>query len=215
MIEIQKKTTAEQAVNKITADVYGSFGPDAQRIVGKTLQLLAHRCPVPPDEISTQLQIRSDDIVSILKKWNAEFDRDGNVVGMGLTFVPTPHVYEAGGLRMYAWCAPDALAFPVLLNHTARIESSDPVTGEKIRFTVTPDGIEQADPEGAVVSWVKSIDVANIRQSGCLQMHFFVSPETASRWIAERPHVTFYTADEAFEALKKIHLEKYKLLLSR
>lgn len=215
MTEVQKKTDigAEQAIDKIAADVYGSFGPEMQRIMGKTLQLLASGCPVPPHEISVQLQIQPDKVASTLRKWGAEFDGDGNVVGMGLTLVPTPHAYEAGGRKMYAWCAADTLAFPVLLGQSAHIESPDPVTGEKIKVDVTPDRVERVEPQSAVVSWVNSVDLTNLRESVCRQVHFFSSPETAARWVSARPDVTFYAANDVFYALKKIHLEKYRGLL--
>jgi alkylmercury lyase len=91
-----------------------------------------------------------------------------------------------------------------MLNHTAYIESLDPVSGEKIQVTVTPDGVEKVKPESAVVSWVKSIDPSNIRGSVCHYVYFFSSPETASKWIAEHPGKTFYPVIDAFEAAKKI-----------
>lgn len=103
----------------------------------------------------------------------------------------------------------------VLIGHTAYIESSDPVTEEKIRLVVTPQGIERIEPESAVVSWVNSADPTNIRESVCRQVHFFSSSETAARWLAKRPQITFYAANDAFYALKKMHLEKYRHLLVR
>lgn len=215
MTEIQKKANinVEQAIDKIATDVYGSYGPEVQRIVGKTLQLLANGCPVPLDEISIQLQTQQDKVTSTLRKWGAEFDHNGSVVGMGLTLVPTPHVYEVGGRRLHAWCAADALAFPVILNQKANIESPDPVIGEKIRVAVTPEGIKRIEPDIAVVSWVKSVDIANIRESVCRQVHFFCSPETAAKWTSTRPQVTFYQVNDVFYALKKMHMEKYRNLL--
>lgn len=216
MTEISKKMNidAEYAIDRIAEDGYGSFGPEMWRIVRKTLQLLTHGCPIPPDEIAVQLSVGPDKIASMLRKCGAEFDRDGNVVGMGLTLVPTPHIYEVGGRKLYAWCAADTLAFPVLLNQAANIESLDPVTGEKIRVVVTPDGIERIEPKSAVVSWVNSADVANLRESICRQVHFFSSSKTAARWTLARPQVTFYPANDVFSALKKIHLEKYGDLLT-
>jgi alkylmercury lyase len=135
------------------------------------------------------------------------FDKDGNIVGLGLTLVPTPHVYEVNDSKLYTWCALDALIFPVMLNHTAHIESLDPISGDKIQVTVTPDGVEKVKPESAVVSWVNSsIDPSNIRGSVCHYVYFFRSPETASKWIAEHPvKEMFYPVIDAFWAAKKIH----------
>lgn len=153
-------------------------------------------------------------MTSTLRGFGAEFDKEGNIVGLGLTLVPTPHVYEVDGRRLYTWCAADALAFPVMLKQNANIESPDPVTGKKIRISVTPDRVEKVDPKSAVVSWVKNIDVKNIRGSGCNNVNFFSSPETASKWIAEHPDQTFYSANDVYKTLKEIHLHKYQDIMS-
>jgi alkylmercury lyase len=62
----------------------------------------------------------------------------------------TSHVYKANGRKLYTRCAVDALLFPVMLKHTAHIESPDPVGGDKIQVTVTPDGVQKVKPESAV-----------------------------------------------------------------
>jgi len=198
----------QQATDKIPTDVFENLHieQDQWRIIKKTLQLLANGCPVPPEEIGICLQVTPDTVISTLRGFGAEFDKDGNIVGVGLTLVPTPHVYKANGRKLYTWCAVDALLFPVMLKHTAHIESADPISGDKMRVTVTPDGVEKVKPESAVVSWVNSADLSNIRGSVCHYVNFFSSPETASRWIAEHPGkmMMFYPVIDAFQAAKKI-----------
>lgn len=203
----RKNVDVQLATNEILTDVFENafIEQDQWHIIGATLELLANGCPVSPEEITVRLQETSDTVISTLRGFGAEFDKDCNIVGVGLTLVPTPHVYEVNGSKLYTWCALDALIFPVMLNHTAHIESLDPVSGEKIRVTVTPDEVEKIKPESAVVSWVKSIDPSNIRESVCHYVYFFSSPETASKWITEHPGKTFYPIIDAFEAAKKIH----------
>jgi alkylmercury lyase len=147
-------------------------------------------------------------VISTLRSFGAEFDKEGNIVGVGLTLVPTPHVYEANGQKLYAWCAVDALSFPVLLRHTAHIESHDPVTGEKIRVTVTPERVEKVEPKNAVVTWVKSVDPTNIRGSVCHYVHFFRSPETAAKWISTRSGIAFYSANDVYKSFRELYLTK-------
>ncbi len=210
----QKETNSnmKQAIDKFTTDVFESLGRETQRIVGQTLQLLANGCPVPPDEVAMHLQVQTDNVISTLRSFGPEFDKDGNILGIGLTLVPTPHVYEANGRKLYTWCAVDALLFPVMLKHTAYIESLDPVSGDKIQVTVTPDGVQKVKPESAVVSWVKSVDPSNIRGSICHYVHFFTSPETASKWMAEHPgKMMFYPVNDAFQAAKKIQNKYSKM----
>lgn len=54
---------------------------------------------------------------------------------------------------LYTWCAWDALIYPPILDRTAEVESTCPASGETIRLTVTPDGVESIDPSGAVLSF--------------------------------------------------------------
>jgi alkylmercury lyase len=127
-------------------------------------------------------------------------------VGVGLTLIPTPHIYKIDSRKLYAWCAADTLSLPVILKQNAEIESSDPVTGEKIHITVTPDRVEKVEPKTAVISCV---DPTNIRGSWDHYVHFFSSPKTASKWIAEHPDQTFYRVNDVYKALKDILLNKY------
>jgi alkylmercury lyase len=194
--QTKENVDIQQASDEILTDTFENLHieQDQWRIIDKTLQLLANGSPVPPEEIAIRLQETPDTVISTLRSFGAEFDKDGNIVGVGLTLVPTPHVYEVNGSKLYTWCALDALLFPIMLNHTAHIESLDPISGDKIQATVTPDGVEKVEPESAVVSWVNSVDLS-----------FFTSSETASKWIAEHPGKMFYPVIDAFRAAKKIH----------
>jgi alkylmercury lyase len=196
----------QQATDEILTSAFENLliEQDQWRIIDKTLHLLANGCPVPPEEIAIRLQVTADTVLTTLRGFGAEFDKDGNIVGVGLTMVPTPHVYKANGRKLYTWCAVDALLFPVMLKHTAHIESLDPVSGDKIRVTVTPDGVQKVEPESAVVSWVNSVDPSNIRGTVCHYVYFFSSSETASKWVVEHPGKTFYPVNDAFRAAKKI-----------
>ena len=199
----------QQATDEILTDAFENLHikQDQWRIIDKTLQLLANGgYPVPPDEIAIRLQVTPETVISTLRSFGAEFDKEGNILGVGLTLVPTPHVYKVNGRKLYTWCAVDALLFPVMLKHTAHIESLDPISGDKIQVTVTPDGVQNVEPESAVVSWVNSsVDPSNIRGSICHYVYFFSSSETASKWIAEHPGKMFYPVIDAFRAAKKIH----------
>jgi alkylmercury lyase len=184
----------QQAIDRVRNDAFENILPeqDERHILGKTLELLANGCPVLPDEIAIVLGVSPEKVLSTLRSFGTEFDKEGNVLGLGLTLVPTPHAYEVNGRKLYTWCAVDALLFPIMLRHTAHIESRDPVTGEKILVTVSPDGVQKVEPKNAVVSWVNDIDLSNVRGSVCHYVHFFTSAEIASKWIAENPGKTFY-----------------------
>lgn len=192
--QTNKNVSIQQALDKIRTDAFENIvsDQDQSHIVSKTLELLANGSPVLPDEIAILAQASPEKVLSTLHGFGAEFDKEGKVLGLGLTLVPTPHVYEANGPKLYTWCAVDALLFPIMLGHTAQIESHDPVTGEKIQVTVSPNGVQKVEPESAVVSWVNDVDLSNIRGSVCQYVHFFTSTESASKWIARHPGKTFY-----------------------
>jgi alkylmercury lyase len=86
-------------------------------------ELLANGRPVLPDEIAMLAHVSQEKVLSTLHGFGAEFDKESNVVGLGLTLVPTTHVYQINGRKLYTWCAVDALVFPIMLGHTAQIES--------------------------------------------------------------------------------------------
>jgi alkylmercury lyase len=212
--EVKENVDMQQATDALPCDALENLLIEQGhwRIIANTLQLLANGSPVPPLEIAIRLQETPSTVISTLRGFGAEFDKDGNVVGVGLTLVPTPHIYEVNNIKLYTWCAVDALLFPIMLKHTAHIESLDPISGDKIQVTVTPDGVQKVEPAAAVVSWVNSsVDPSNIRESICHYVYFFSSSETASKWIAEHPGKMFYPVIDAFRAAKEIHNKYSKM----
>ncbi|MGI0043611.1 MAG: organomercurial lyase [Nitrososphaeraceae archaeon] len=205
----------EEVVEKIVTDVYESLAPEPEhrRIIGQTLQLLSNGSPVTLAEIASQLQASAEKVTSTLRKFGAEFDTEGNIIGLGLTLIKTLHVYKVNSRKMYTWCAVDALAFPVILQQTAHIESSDPVTGDKVQIHITPGRVEKIEPKSAVMSFIKNIDVTNVRGTFCNNVNFFSSPETAAIWIAEHSEITFYPVNDVYQALQHIHSNKYREFL--
>jgi alkylmercury lyase len=86
------------------------------------------------------------------------------------------------------------------------------VTGKKIQLNVTHDSVEKIEPKSAVVSFIKNVDVTNVRGTVCNKINFFSSSKTAAKWIAEHPNTTFYPVNDVYQALKHIHFNKYREL---
>jgi hypothetical protein len=89
----------------------------------------------------------------------------------------------------------------VLVRQTAVIESPDPISGEKVRLTVTPKGVESVEPTTAVVSMrYGDVDLENVRGTGCHYGHFCVSSKTPSEYAALHVGLGLGvgTAEEAF-----------------
>lgn len=122
----------------------------------------------------------------------------GRIVGQGLTLRPTPHRFEINGEQLYTWCALDTLIFPTLLEASARVESVSPQSGDTIKVTVTPAGVQSVSPPTAVVSLVNPDDMTSIRSAFCNQVHYFTSPEDAQTWLENHPGGEVMPVTEAY-----------------
>src|ERR671910_831363 len=141
-------------------------------IVPPTVDLLARRKEASLEEIAAASGKSPEEVRTALDRFpSAEWDEQGRIVGLGLTLGLTPHRLELEGRTLFAWCALDALLFPVLLGRPASIESPWRGTGELVHIEVTPAGIEAVEPP---------------------------SPEAASRWLEKHPEATILPAEDAF-----------------
>lgn len=186
----ENKTLTEQ-IGQLVADLEPDF---ASQI--KILGLLAEGRPLEMSEVAGELHLPLDKTKLLLTRMGGEFDERGSLVGLGLTSIPTRHAFEVNGHELYAWCAGDTLLFPLMLGKTAKVVSIDPVSGEKIRLTVGPEGVRTMEPSTAVLSWPASMDAKDIRGTVCYPSNWFASRETAQRYASEHPGVGIITPDE-------------------
>jgi alkylmercury lyase len=194
-----KTSDLEILAAHITAPMRTTAGEAFFKIVPPTLDLLAGGKPASPEEIAAAAGKPPEEVRAALDRFpSAEWDEQGRVAGLGLTLRLTPHRLELEGRTLFAWCALDALVFPVLLGRPAIIESPCRGTGEPVHIEVTPAGIEVMEPPSAVVSIVAARDLANIRSVGCNNTHFFSSREAASRWLEKHLAATILSVEEAF-----------------
>ena len=170
------------------------------------VQLLVRGNPVAPELLVSLLHRELDEVRSILRAHpELEYDEQGNLVGSGLTFVPTMHQFQVEQRTLFAWCAFDTLTYPVGLHLSAQVTSRCPVTGSSIQLTATPEQVLDLDPGEAQVSLV--VDVAagccsNVREDVCTYGHFFASPEAAARWQETHPQVLILSVEEAYQVGK-------------
>ena len=194
-----KTNDLRELAARITAPMRTTAGRAFLEIVPPTLDLLARGKPASPEEIVASSGKSQEEVRAVLDRFpSAEWDEQGRVVGLGLSLRPTPHRLELEGRTLFAWCALDALLFPLLLGRPASIESPCRGTGDPVRIGVRPAGIEAVEPPSAVVSIVAARDLANIRSLGCNNTHFFSSPEAATRWLEKHPEAPLLSVEEAF-----------------
>lgn len=156
-----------------------------------------------PEQIAGALCVSREEAMTILRESpGVELDDGGNVAGcFGLALTPTPHHFQIGDNELFTWCALDALFLPIVLNKSARVESSCAATGARVRVAVSPNAIEMVEPAGAVMAIIvpETSEVrCDVRHAFCDNVHFFSSSEAASEWAAERKGATILSVENAY-----------------
>ena len=186
-----------------------NFGPDNSRLLISVWRTLAKGRPVSGeqiDEMIADLGVDQDEAGEFLRGVT-ERDSSDSIVGIfGLSLNDHPHRFTVNGASLTTWCAEDALFLPPMLKQTATVESYSPVSKEKVRLTLGPDGVEEVSPAGAVVSIVtldpSKVDVSSVEAiygNFCEQIHFFASREEAERWAADRENIDILSVEEGYE----------------
>jgi len=164
------------------------------------LQVLAETGqPLPPDDLARRLQMSQESLMAYLVRIpDTEFDEQGNILGWGITLVPTQHQFWVKGRSLFTWCAFDTVLFPSLLQAKAHIQSTCKTTGQPIAFIATPEGITDLTPATSVLSLsLPSARCECVRGTFCAQSHFFQTREAAFSWIALHPDAILLSVEEA------------------
>lgn len=164
----------------------GMAATPAWRSLPQILQAMLQEGPLT----ARRLQAMDDhaDLLGALRQQpGAEWDGEGNLVGLGLTSRPTHHRLLLRGKVWYTWCALDTLVFPGLLGERATVWGRCAATAAPVRLEVAPTGLEAWSPRAAVVSMVAPGDLSDVRASFCSKTHFFVSAAAAKPWLDKHP----------------------------
>lgn len=178
---------------------------DAEADLARSLyDLLADGDPVGVQALARRTTLDAPAIQETLGRWPGVFrDPSGDVVGFwGLAIPEMAHRFHAhGGKPIHAWCALDPFLIVPVIGRAAQVESTDPVSGERITMTVTPDGIEDPQPSTAVVSLFvpdKPFD-HDVIATFCHHVLNFASPRSAEHWASKREGIVLLPAAAAFE----------------
>ena len=194
-------TDLDRLADDLTGALSG-LGVPEQRLAVALDRLLAEGEPVSTERLGAAVGLEGDRASELLRAWpNVFYDDPGHVVAFGgLALSKMPHRFLLDGRTLYTWCAWDALFVPIVLGRDAHVESATPGTGEPVRLTVTPSGVREAAPEGAVLSFVRPPKFdSDVIRNFCHHVHFFASREAGEGWASRREDAFFLSLEEGFE----------------
>ena len=86
--------------------------------------------PVTKADLQGLLHLSGDELERRLSHLpDTEFDQQGNILGWGVTLLPTSHQFQLDGKVLYTWCAFDTVLFPPSLQRSALVQSRCAQTG--------------------------------------------------------------------------------------
>jgi alkylmercury lyase len=156
--------------------------------------------PLSLIHLARRLQMSQEKLAAHLARVpDTEFDAQGNIVGWGITLLPTQHQFVLSELPLFTWCAFDTVLFPPLLQVEAHIQSSCFTTNQPITFVATRSGeIVDLLPATSVLSLILPAERCDcVRSTFCEQSLFFHSEEVASPWMALHPDAVLLSVEEA------------------
>ncbi len=190
----------QSALEHLATHLVAHLDCTQERACQQILRLLAETGqPLAPAPLASRLQMSQEQVVAHLARLpDTEFDKDGNIVGWGITLVPTQHRFRVQGHALFTWCAFDTVLFPPLLALCAQVQSACAASGQQIRFRAGPEGIEELTPTTAVVSLILPDARCDcVRGTFCQQSLFFQSEKVAASWMALHPLAVLLSVEEA------------------
>jgi alkylmercury lyase len=156
--------------------------------------------PVSLTHLARRLQMSQEKLAAHLARVpDTEFDEQGQIVGWGVTLLPTRHRFRLKELPLFTWCAFDTVLFPPLLQVETHVQSRCSATDQPITFAVTRSaGIADLLPATSVVSLLLPTRRCDcVRGTFCEQSLFFQSEEAALPWMALHPDAVLLSVEEA------------------
>ena len=164
------------------------------------LQQVSRGRPLSKTALATSLAISQSELEQRLAHLpDTEFDRKGDIIGWGVTLMPTRHRFQINGKVLFTWCAFDTVLFPPTLGRTAQVSSTCPVTAHPITFVATPSGVVgDLSPASGVMSLIIPASRQEcVRATFCEHSLFFQSEQAASSYLAAHPEAVLLSIEEA------------------
>jgi Alkylmercury lyase len=148
---------------------------------GEETRAAARRFGLDPDQALARLA--DEDLIHT--------DADGRpLVAYPFSGIPRGHRVTIEGVgTVEAMCAIDALGIAPMLGRATTISSRDPLSGAAVQLQLHPDGNASWRPQSVVVVIGSAACGGPSFRGCCSVLNFFDSPESAERYLADRPGI--------------------------
>jgi len=208
------KHTDLQRLSELFINAFPTMDADEQLLAHTLYHLLAKGVPVSRTQLAHESGRSIDSVNLVLDSWpDVFFDDDNHVIGFaGLTVRETTHHFTVNNKTVYTWCAWDSLFIPALLNTTAHVTSTCPVTEKEIRLIVSPTHVEAVNNNEVAVSFLMPEEnelKENVTTSFCHFVYFFFNRSAGEQWIDDHPGTFLLSLDNAFAVGKQMNAARY------
>jgi hypothetical protein len=167
---------------------------DARWTLRALARLLVRGSPLRVAELARALAWSPQRVQAALAALPAcERADDGDIVGAGISLRRGVHALAIGGRRLFAARTVDLLILPGILERAFEVASVCTATGARIRVRVTPLGLRDCEPAGAVAF------VPATARGLPADARLFHSKAAAEPWISVGPRGALLPMKRAFE----------------
>ena len=200
------------SLNTITRRLSEQLQCEQEDLCYLILQHVSKGIPLSKATLATTLEISQHELEHRLARLpDTEYDPQGNIVGWGVTLMPTRHRFQVNGKVLFTWCAFDTVLFPPSLGQVAQVSSTCPSTAQPITFVATPQGlVKDLTPAHSVMSLIIPTNRQGcLRTTFCEHSLFFHSEQAASSSLASHPEAVLLSIEEAASIGKSVAASRF------
>ena len=190
----------EAALRDLAATVADRLCGKHEHVCVALIRHIAKGQPMTAAHLATDIAMGEPAASAVLQQMSdVAYDGDGQVVGFGLSLVPTAHQFTINSQTLYTWCALDTFLYTALLGQPSEVVSHCPVTAGPITVSMTPEGVAELSPTASVISIViPDGSISDCRRSAfCNHGHFFASADAGATWLNGRPNGIILSMNDA------------------
>ena len=173
-------------------------------------QLIASGDSLEEARLARSLNRDRSEIDAMLDTSLAEVDEHGRVAELfGITREPTLHRIDVSGTILYSCCALVAHMVPAIMQQAVVIESTDPISGSKLRLEISADSelryVDHSEARGSMVDCAIEEIISSPRSKFCCYVKHFASSEAAAEFASKRSNRYVLTIEDFHNAAQWLY----------